>query len=257
MQPLQNPNDDAGPPATDAAVAVAHLRRDILSGALAPEIKLKVRELTGRYRISASPIREALAQLAASGFVVHHGQKGFRVPPVSIENLTDITDSRKIIEAEALRLAIRHADSNWEDEIVASYHLFERQVHRFYDGDDRRLDVYEEKHHRFHRALIAACPLSMLKTFCDDLYIRKTRYRMLTRSYGFKKEDVIEEHRILKDAILSRREDDAVAAIQSHIGITADIVRKLQIPAAEAARKTTAAKTRGASRHGRRTKTGR
>lgn len=217
---------------TDSALAVAQLRRDILSGALAPEIKLKIRELTSRYQISASPIREALSQLAASGFVVHHGQKGFRVPPVTIKNLTDITESRKIIEAEALRLAMRHADSAWEDEIVASYHLFERQVCRFYDGDDRRLDIYEEKHHRFHRALIAACPLGMLKSYCDDLYVRKTRYRMLTRSYGFKKDVVIEEHRILKDAVLSRRENLAVEAIKSHIGITADIIKKLQLPTA-------------------------
>lgn len=216
---------------TDAAAAAAHLRRDILSGVLPPEIKLKVKELTGRYRISASPIREALSQLAASGFVVHHQQRGFRVPPITIENLIDITESRKIIEAEALRLAIRHASPSWEDEIVASYHLFERQVHRFYDGDDRRLDVYENKHHRFHRALISACPLGMLNRFCDDLYVRKTRYRMLTRSYDFKKTDVIEEHRILKDIVLSRAEDAAVEAIQSHIGITADIIQRLQLPA--------------------------
>lgn len=258
---MQRLDDEDTAPRTDAAAAAAQLRRDILSGALAPEVKLKVRELTGRYRISASPIREALSQLAASGFVVHHGQKGFRVPPVTVENLIDITDSRKIIEAEALRLAIRHADSNWEDEIVASYHLFERQVNRFYDGEDRRLDVYEEKHHRFHRALIAACPLWMLKKFCDDLYIRKTRYRMLTRSYGFKKEVVIEEHRILKDAILSRKEDAAIDALQSHLGITADIIQKLQLPMSSAPTSETAAtrtapeKARGSSLRGtRRTK---
>lgn len=228
-------------PTTDAASAVAQLRRDILSGVLAPEIKLKMRELTGRYKISASPIREALAQLAASGFVIHHGQKGFRVPPVSVENLIDITESRMIIETEALRLAIRHANSNWEDEIVASYHVFERQVHRFYDGEDRHLGVYEEKHHRLHRALIAACPLEMLKKYCDDLYVRKTRYRMLTRSYGFKKEEIIEEHRLLKDAILSRKEDAAIEALRLHLGITADIVRKLQLPGGSKGAKTASA----------------
>lgn len=222
--------EDATAPLTEAAAAAQRLRRDILFGALVPEIKLKVRELTGRYGISASPMREALAQLAASGYVVHSGQKGFRVPPISIENLIDISESRKIVEAEALRLAIRHADAEWEDEIVASYHLFERQVIRFYDGDDRRLDVYEEKHHRFHRALIAACPLGMLKAFCDDLYLRKTRYRMFTRTHGFSKDAVIAEHLLLKDAVLSRVEDTAVDAVVSHIGITAEIMQKLMPP---------------------------
>jgi GntR family carbon starvation induced transcriptional regulator len=217
---------------TEAEYAALQLRRDIMSGTLPPEIRLKIRDLTGRYSISASPMREALAQLAASGFVDHEGQKGFRVPPVTIENLNDITESRKIIETEALRLAIQNADSAWEDEIVASYSLFEKQVNRFYDGDDLRLEIYEERHHRFHRALIAACPLGMLKKFCDDLYVRKTRYRMHTRSYSFEKEDVIEEHRLLKEVVLSRQEDAAVEAVRSHIGITAEIIQKLQPRAA-------------------------
>jgi GntR family carbon starvation induced transcriptional regulator len=220
-------NDNPNAPVTESEAAAMRLRRDILSGALAPEIKLKVRELTERYRIGASPIREALAQLAASGFVIHQGQRGFRVSPISTQNLIDITESRKIIEAEALRLAMQHANSNWEDEIVASYHLFERQVSRFYDGDDEHLDNYEDKHHRFHRALIAACPLEMLKKYCDDLYLRKTRYRVITRSYVYTKDAVIEEHRILKDAILSRDEEAAAKALKLHIGITAEVIQKL------------------------------
>ena len=105
---------------------------------LAPEIKLKVRELSARYRISASPIREALSQLAASGFVVTKGKKASASRRSRRKISIDITESRKFIEAEAVRLAIRHADANWEDEIVASYHLFERQVVRFYNGEDRR-----------------------------------------------------------------------------------------------------------------------
>ena len=57
--------------------------------------------------------------------------------------------------------------------------------------------------------------------------LRKTRYRVLTRSYGFSKDAVIEEHRILMDAVLSRDEDAAAEAIKSHIGITAEIIQKL------------------------------
>ena len=64
---------------------------------------------------------------------------------------------------------------------------------------------------------------------------------MFTRSYGFKKEVVIEEHRILKDAILSRKEDAAIKALQSHLGITADIIQKLQLPMNNKATKTTSA----------------
>jgi DNA-binding GntR family transcriptional regulator len=230
-------------PATDSEAAATRLRHDILSGALAPDAKLKMRELIARYGIGASPMREALSQLAASGLVLQQGQKGFRVPPVSTEDLTDITASRQIIEAEALRLAMQHADAAWEDEIVASFHLFERQIVRFYDGKDKGLSAYEDKHHRFHRALIAACPLRMLKAFCDDLYVRKTRYRALTRSYNFDKDVVIAEHRMLMNAVLDRHEERAIKALKSHIGLTADVIRHM-LPAGDGRLKTTKSSTR-------------
>lgn len=223
MQDVQSPPVAA----TESEAAVSRLRQDILSGVLPPASKLKIRELTALYGISASPMREALAQLAASGFVELQGQKGFRVPPVTAEDLIDVTESRKIIEAEALRLAIENADTAWEDEIVTSYHLFEREIIRFYESGDKRLDIYEDRHHRFHRALIAACPLRMLKIYCDDLYIRKTRYRRLTRGYGFNKDVVIAEHRMLMDVVLARDVERAITAIKAHIGLTADLMVKV------------------------------
>jgi GntR family carbon starvation induced transcriptional regulator len=203
------------------------LRKDILSGALEPNSKLKIRELTARYGISASPMREALSQLAATGIVQQQAQRGFRVPPVSAEELLDITASRQIIETEALRLAIKNANAPWEDEIVASFHVFEREITRFYGTRERDFDAYEMQHRRFHTALIAACPLQALKEFCDELYMRATRYRRLTRSYGFKKDAVIAEHRILMEAVLAAQPRRAVEALRAHIGLTADVILKM------------------------------
>lgn len=203
------------------------LRQDILSGVLKPDSKLKIRELTSRYGISASPMREALSQLAATGIVQQQAQRGFRVPPVSAEELLDITASRQIIEAEAVRLAMEHRTSAWEDEIVASFHIFEREIARFYASSERDLESYEAQHHRFHKALIGACPLEVLKKFCDELYVRATRYRRLTRTYGFKKQPVIAEHRLLMEAVLARKPSRAMEAMRAHIGLTADLMLTL------------------------------
>jgi GntR family transcriptional regulator, carbon starvation induced regulator len=216
-----------GPVRADFEAARNLLRKDILSGALEPNSKLKIRELTARYGISASPMREALSQLAATGIVQQQAQRGFRVPPVSAEDLLDITASRQIIEAEALRLAMKNASAGWENEIVASFHVFEREIVRFYGSRRRDLDAYEMQHHRFHAALIAACPLQVLKEFCAELYGRATRYRRLTRSYGFKKEPVIAEHRILMDAVLARQPRRAMEAMRAHIGLTAEVTLKM------------------------------
>ncbi len=212
--------------ATATEAAVRKLKQDIMSGALAPDSQLKMRELKSRYGIGASPMREALAQLAAEGFVHQRAQKGFRVPPVSIEELVDITKTRQFLEGEAVRLAIENASAEWEEEIVASYHVLERAIVLMKSGEKER-DYFEERHHRFHRALIAACPFASMRNFCDELYVRKTRYRRLLGSYGFTAKEVIAEHRELMDAVLSRKVARAQQAIRAHIAITNDVITEV------------------------------
>src|SRR5258708_19818236 len=88
--------------------AVEHLRSDIVSGAWSPGAKLKMRELLPRYDIGASPMREALARLAAEGFVEQRAQRGVRVPELTFEELQDLTATRQIVESEPIRLSALH-----------------------------------------------------------------------------------------------------------------------------------------------------
>jgi GntR family carbon starvation induced transcriptional regulator len=214
---------DAGD-ATASEAALRLLRRDIVSGALEPDSKLKMRLLKERYGIGSSPMREALAQLAAQGLVHQSSQKGFRVPPLSAAHLVDITRSRQLVEVEAIKLAIGHGGADWEDEIVTSFHLLERMFMRQHGTQKPDVHEFEERHQRFHRSLIAACPLTEVKAFCDKLYLQATRYRLLLRSYSFTREVVVAEHRILMDAVLGRSKLDAAKALRAHIGITADVL---------------------------------
>jgi GntR family carbon starvation induced transcriptional regulator len=217
-------------PSTVSAAALDRLQRDIVDGTLAPSRKLKLRELAESYGIGATPLREALVQLAATGFVHLEGQKGFRVPPTSRAELLDITRSRQIVEAEAFRLAIEHGDAGWEDEIVASFHLLRRSLARDGLGSEAALDAYEERHHRFHRALIAACPLGTLKGFCDGLYIRTTRYRRLLKSSGHvweggpRQARDIAGHEALMEVALARDAAAAMPLLRRHIATTVNAV---------------------------------
>jgi DNA-binding GntR family transcriptional regulator len=210
--------------ATASEAAFRLLRRDIVSGALEPDSKLKIRVLKERYGIGSSPMREALAQLAAQGLVHQSSQKGFRVPPLSAAHLVDITRSRQLVEVEAVKLAIAHGDAGWEDEIVTSFHLLERMFMRQRGTQKPDVHEFETRHQRFHRSLIAACPLVELKGFCDQLYLQATRYRLLLRRYGFTREVVVAEHRLLMEAVLCRNKRDAARALKAHIGITADVL---------------------------------
>ncbi len=215
---------DGGDDATASEAALALLRRDIVSGALEPDSKLKMRVLKARYGIGSSPMREALAQLTGQGLVRQSSQKGFRVPPLSAAHLADITRSRQLVEAEAVKLAIAHGNAAWEDEIVTSFHLLERMFMRQRGTQKPDVHEFEARHHRFHRSLIAACPLTEVRAFCDKLYLQATRYRLLLRRYAFTREVVVAEHRILMEAVLGRNKLIAARALKDHIGLTADVL---------------------------------
>lgn len=205
---------------TNAETAAAYITRDILAGILAPDLKLKLRELSDRYDIGPTPLREALSRLSARGLVEQHGQRGFRVPPVTREHLLDITHTRQVIEAEAFRLAMEHGDRAWEDELSASLHLLRREAER-QRPDEAWLDDYETRHHHFHRALIAACPYATLRAYCDELYEQKTRYRRFLKSLGHSMDGVIEMHERLAALAVAHDAKGGVAEIRAHIGSTA------------------------------------
>lgn len=229
------------PIVTDTERAVDQLRSDIIHGALKPDTKLKIRELKAHYGLGASPLREALAQLSAQGIVSQSSQRGFRVPSLTAAHLDDITRSRQLIEGEALRLAIEAGRAGWEAEIVASFHLLERSVAEHAQRRKPLGEAYEAVHHRFHKALIAACPLDSLKTFSDLLYINASRYRFLMLATLTASDHVVEVHRKLMSLVLARRSAAALAEHKRHIGMPARIL--LHRLAGDAQRSSTTRKT--------------
>src|SRR5690554_5131185 len=102
------------------------MRAEILDGRLRPGARLHLTTLSARFAVSLGAVREALSRLVADGLVQAIDRRGFRVSPVSIEDIRDITATRIEIEGLALRRSIERGDAAWEAGIVASLHLLTR-----------------------------------------------------------------------------------------------------------------------------------
>ncbi len=74
--------------------AYEQLRDDIIEGQLMPDEKLRVEHLRTRYAVSAGTLREAITRLVSDALVVAEGQRGFRVAPIALEELEDVTRLR-------------------------------------------------------------------------------------------------------------------------------------------------------------------
>ena len=200
--------------------AAARVEADILSGVLAPDSRLGIAEMAARYNVGATPLREALSRLAARGLVNAIGQRGFRVKPISREDLADIVCIRTAIEIEALRRAMQRGDGAWEGEIVATLHRLKRygtqNPNSLREGDPE----FDALHKSFHTALIAACGSPRLLAAHSDLYDQAYRYRRLMMAKFVDPEDFLGDHERLARLALERAVEPAQAALAAHIAST-------------------------------------
>jgi DNA-binding GntR family transcriptional regulator len=142
-------------PATRTEQVYEVIRSELLNGGLRPGQKLKMVELTERFGVSQSVIREALTRLTEQGLLVATPQRGFRVRDLSIEDIAQLTETRIQIEALALRLAVERGDLQWETGVLAAHHRLERTP---VTSDEGTVSEDWSCHHRdFHQALLTGC----------------------------------------------------------------------------------------------------
>jgi DNA-binding GntR family transcriptional regulator len=178
--------------------------------------------LRTRYDVGGSPLREALNRLVSEGLVTQEDQKGFRVAPVSLEELQELTRARRLINEVALREAMRNGDAAWEERILIAYH---RMIRR--PGEPGGSVEAERLHSEFHRALIAACGSPTIVQISQQLFDRAKRYQFLSISRGAPPRAGHEEHRCIMEAVLARDIEKAVQLANEHIGLTEQIVRNM------------------------------
>lgn len=209
---------------TLATSIYAQLRRDILRGVFLPGERLRLDGLCERYAIGATPLREALNRLSAEELVIREEQRGFRVAPVSLADLDELTKTCCWISELALRESMRNGDAAWEEALVLAAHRLSRVPREGSEGYGSFNPEWEEKHRAFHLALIAACGSRWLIDFYASLMDRNTRYRYLAFADGSEPRDVEAEHQAIIDAVIARDADRAVAAANIHLRKTADSV---------------------------------
>lgn len=87
------------------------IQEDILRGALAPGTRLFQEQLSERYGVSRTPLREAIHRLEAQGLVTKLPNRGVVVRQLSERELREIYEVRAELESFAADLAARHADA--------------------------------------------------------------------------------------------------------------------------------------------------
>lgn len=205
--------------------AYAQLRDDIIEGRLVPGEKLRVEHLKAHYQVGAGTLREAITRLVSDVLVVAEGQRGFRVAPIALEDMEDLTRLRLHIEIDALRMSIRHGDAAWRARLQQVYDelsAFEQPIRTEHRARWELLNA------RFHETLISAQASPWTAKVLRLLTRHGERYRRYAIGLADSGRVVHEEHREIFELAMAGQEARAALALEAHIRATPDLLLRAQ-----------------------------
>jgi DNA-binding GntR family transcriptional regulator len=214
-------------PGTGASLtqrAYDQLRDDLLNCRFEPGEPLRIGELCKRLEASQGAIREALSRLTSEGLVQARPQRGFRVTPISAEDLRDLTAARIEIEELCLRHAIAAGDVRWESRIIAAYHQLSRTP-ALEPGTQRRFDRrFVALHHSFFDDLVSSCDSLWLGRVRQMLQVQELRYHGRSPPPMPGERDLVGELREVMEATIARDADRACQLLALHMRRSAEVL---------------------------------
>jgi GntR family carbon starvation induced transcriptional regulator len=203
------------PSGTLATTICNQVRAEILSGARAPQERIRLEELKNHFQVSWSPLREALSRLVAEGLIQVDESRGYRVAAVSRAEMADAIRMRKALESMALRASIEKGDDAWEAEVLSAHHRLSKLEQRRQKKEE--IEQWEAWHRTYHDVLWNACGSPILMQYCAQMNDVFARYRKLFLSSNPFDRQVPGEHKKITEAALARDADKACSLIEAHI----------------------------------------
>lgn len=154
------------------------LRADLINCKLRPGERLRTNELSKRFGVSLSAVREALARLSADGLAVADPQRGFAAAPISAADLVALTEAHIGIEALCLERSVKVGDARWEARLVEAYENIEA-IPLTNHGLQYLPPDYAAVHAAFETALISACDNPWLLKLRSSLSAQTQRYKQI------------------------------------------------------------------------------
>lgn len=220
----QDQQSQPGKPGSSRTEDAFHrLRHDILHGRLAPGTRLRVEALSKNYGVSSGVIREALPRLVGQGLAVAVPQQGVRVVSVDLDDLQQLTDAAIEIETLVLRRSLAEGSLEWEASVQAAHHRLSRLSLR--DEDGTISDDWAEAHTRFHESILEGCQNRRLVNVAASLRDSGEVYRRWSDlPMAMTERQHVDNHRRIRDLVLERATEDAVAELRQHIDLTTTLI---------------------------------
>ncbi|WP_410014676.1 GntR family transcriptional regulator [Sodalis sp. C49] len=177
-------------------VAYNRIRHDILCCRLLPGSMITEPELMENYAIGKSSCRVALARLCHEHLVESRPRKGYRIAPITVQDVEEIFTLRVQLEPLAARLAVGRVDIQELRELEAACRV---ELHA---PLPEQIDVFMNANKRFHLAIARASGNNHLIRTLSSLMDEMSRLVALGFNVQKTKPEIKHDHNAMIQAFI-------------------------------------------------------
>lgn len=190
------------------------LRAMFMAGELPDGSRIPEAELCQRFRVSRTPLREALKVMAAEGFVILRPNRGAIVAPIDPEEVGPLFEFKGALE----RLIGLTAAERASGEEIAALEAIHIQLNETLSAG--RHNDYTHLNYTFHRGLAQATRNSLLIQSYETVQKKIWRYRFLVNEHDRRLQQSFAEHERIVTALKARTPLDLAERLESHSHLT-------------------------------------
>ncbi len=187
----------------------SYVREAIMVGDVRAPQYLRTEHLAAQLGVSATPVREALMILHSEGAIRWEPRRGYRVLPVSAQDVRDLFTVQAFIAGE---LAARACEALSSEEIARIRAVHAELEQAMADGETERV---ERLNHEIHRAINRAGGVGRLTSLLN-LTVHYVPRNYYGRVEGWS-EATAHDHSDIFDALDRRDVEGARAAMAEHV----------------------------------------
>ncbi len=199
MQEKQRENKAFEIPQSLSQTVARYLEKEIIEGGLKPSFRIVPEELAKRFKVSKSPIREALLSLEKDGLVTSKPRIGFFVTDIRLEDIENIYPIRAFLNALMFKTIIEKGyDFDFLPHLEKILHKMESRVR------ENDINGYFYLNVDLYDFFLNRCPNPRLRMILNQFGKQVHRFRFMTMSQPGHIKASLERHKRLFKALKDR-----------------------------------------------------
>lgn len=198
------------------------IKEKLMNGQILPGERIREDLLADEFSMSRTPVREAINQLSAEGFVIQEPRKGIFATEFTKQELINIIEIRTLLESYAAKICCEKiTEQQWKELEEIYINLKDSLLTQ----DNAKYVLYDSMFHRKIGQITTNKKLSNYINDIEDNVIFARRMKIYNIKYKYSEEESIKQHEEILLAIKNRDVKNASKAIEKN---TREVLNRME-----------------------------